>query len=96
MAAELKCMRCGSAKVASAVELRLSLGSSNVDVSKVNKVLLAVDLDPGTSKFLALRKDYESCRVTARVCGECGFVELVAEDPLRIYTAASAMTVPMR
>ena len=88
---ESNCLRCGSGKIASGVEVRPSLGASASNANRINTVLLAVDLDPGISKFLVPTKDYETCKLTARVCGDCGHVELIAEDPLRIYTAATAI-----
>lgn len=82
------CLRCASDKVAEGVEVRLSMQRENI--SKLHTVRLAVDLDPGVSKFFAgAGKEYESCGLSARVCGDCGHVELIAEDGLRIYTAAT-------
>ena len=61
------------------------------NISTLNTVRLAVDLDPGVSKFFAgMGKEYESCGLSARVCADCGHVELLAEDGLRLYTAATA------
>ena len=58
------------------------------NISKLQTVRLAVDLDPKVSKFFAgVGKDYESCGLSARVCADCGHVELLAEDGLRLYTA---------
>ena len=88
----LPCMRCASSKVADGVQVRLSLGSTTTHVDKTHAVLLAVDLDPQVSGFFAgAGKEYESCKLSASVCGDCGHVALVAEDGLRIYTAATAI-----
>ena len=85
------CIRCGSNKLADGVEVRISLGQRE-DVSKLQSVRLAVDLDPKSSKFLAgAGKEYVSCGLTARVCADCGHVELVADDGLRLYTAQTGM-----
>jgi predicted RNA-binding Zn-ribbon protein involved in translation (DUF1610 family) len=66
-----KCPHCGSDKLI-----------PNALVCEVQSVRVIVMSDPNAILF----KGRESEEVTARVCGNCGFVQLFAKNPAVLYS----------
>lgn len=77
-AEDLKCERCGSSKVIPRVPLWDHVGYGNSTVVELN---VAVEGSPRAW----LMKDRAVGPLLARVCGECGHVELFVENYQELY-----------
>jgi len=73
------CVRCGSSKIIPRARV-IDVGDRT---SLVGTLRVAVARNPDAAFF----KGEEKIDTYARVCGECGFVELFAEDPNALYEA---------
>ena len=78
MTSDDTCGRCGSSKIIPRARA-IDLG----DHAIVGSLRVAVERDPDALFF----KGEERVDTYARICGECGFVELFAEDPQALYEA---------
>jgi hypothetical protein len=66
-----KCPHCGSDKII-----------PNALISDTQNIKAIVMADPQALIF----KGWESTEITARVCGNCGFVQLFAKNPALLYS----------
>jgi predicted nucleic-acid-binding Zn-ribbon protein len=72
------CVKCGSAKVAPRVKVR-DVGDYNAP----GELAVMLHENPDALFF----KETFITSLTARVCGECGYAELYAEQPGELYAA---------
>jgi hypothetical protein len=72
---ELTCLRCSSSKVV-----------PNASVWDQGPILISVAKNPAA----LLMKGTVTSGVHARVCGDCGHTELVADNPTALYDAHRA------
>jgi ribosomal protein S27AE len=73
------CARCGSTKIIP----RARVVDRGENDSQSHSLRVAVARNPEAVFF----KKEEKVDTYARVCGECGFVELFAKDPYALYEA---------
>lgn len=78
MKSDKTCARCGSSKI-----IPRARAVDGDHGSTVGSLHVAVARDPDAIFF----KGEERIDTYARVCGECGFVELFAKDPHALYEA---------
>lgn len=78
MAPPATCLRCGSDSIIPDVR---PVDRDNNDTSKAQQLALA--RTPDALVF----KGTEFVKMTARVCADCGFVELTADDPEALWQA---------
>ena len=72
------CMKCGSDKIIPQVEI-IDRG----DYSAEGNLTVAINEKPDAFVF----KQRIRSGVSAKVCGNCGFIELYADDPESLYSA---------
>jgi predicted nucleic-acid-binding Zn-ribbon protein len=73
-----KCEKCGSDKIIPRAKV-----IDRADYNAAGDLTVAVDENPDA--FMFKQRVYAS--VTARVCGNCGFIELYADEPQSLYSA---------
>ena len=73
-----KCEKCGSDKIVPQAKV-IDRG----DYSAEYELTLAVDENP--EAFMFKQRIYSG--VTAKVCGNCGFIEFYADNPQSLYSA---------
>ena len=74
-----KCAKCGSSSI-----IRRALVIDKVSAAgNEQSFTVRVDADPGAVMFKkSVRSD-----IHAWICGECGFIEMYADNPLELYKA---------
>ncbi len=80
------CARCGSSRIIPRARV-IDRGDYNSDAGSQR---VSVARDP-TALFFTGEEKVET---SARICGECGFTELFAEDPAALYEAYLASRLP--
>ncbi|HYM22660.1 MAG TPA: hypothetical protein VEU08_05615 [Vicinamibacterales bacterium] len=74
----MKCMKCGSERVVPRARV-IDRGNASV----TDSVRVGVARNPDAILF----KDYEVANLNARVCGDCGHVELFVDEGLSMFQA---------
>lgn len=72
------CEKCGSDKIVPQAKV-IDRG----DYNAAGNITLSVDENP--EAFMFKQRVYSS--VTAKVCGDCGFIEFYADEPESLYSA---------
>ncbi len=78
MSTDLSCSKCGSTKIVPRARV-IDRGQYGFDAGNVQV--------GAPRRPYKLFKLHEKVDVYARVCGDCGFTELFADDPASIYAA---------
>jgi ribosomal protein S27AE len=87
MQLDVTCARCGSGKIIPRARV-INRGHFNSD--SAGSLHVGVERDP-TALFFTGEEQVET---SARICGECGYTELFAEDPAALYEAYLASRLP--
>jgi hypothetical protein len=86
MQLDVTCARCGSSKIIPRARV-IDHGHANLDFSNLH---VSVERNPTALFFTGAEK----VETFARICGECGFTELFADDPAALYEAYLASRLP--
>ena len=87
MQLDVTCARCGSGKIIPRARV---IDRGHYNSAAAGSLRVSVERNP-TALFFTGEERVET---SARICGECGFTELFADEPAALYEAYLASRLP--